>query len=256
MTAPVRVSERDLHTLLGIVSDHREDMPPHGLPWSLLHDLMSQIRCDRIALSGVDTTRQENWSCQVIPSDPNDEVTAPTYWKHYKHCEACSYPDRSGDLRSVTKVSDFYSMRQWHSTGMYADYYRPHGIEHLLRLVLPAGPGTGRTLRLGFVRGPGPEFSERDRALLALLRPHLHQAYLDAERHRRGTPPLTPRQWELLRLVAAGHTNAQIARRLDVSEGTVRIHLQNIYSRLQVPSRTAAVTKAFPDGQPFNESVA
>ena len=48
-------------------------------------------------------------------------------------------------------------------------------------------------------------------------------------------------------LVAAGHTNAQIARRLDVSEGTVRIHLQNIYARLRVSSRTAAVTKAFPD---------
>jgi DNA-binding NarL/FixJ family response regulator len=31
-----------------------------------------------------------------------------------------------------------------------------------------------------------------------------------------------------------------------VSEGTVRIHLQNIYGRLQVPSRTAAVTRAFP----------
>jgi len=73
------------------------------------------------------------------------------------------------------------------------------------------------------------------------------QAYLDAERCRRGTPALTPRHWELLRLVAAGHTNAQIARRLGVSEGTVRIHLQNIYARLQVSSRTAAVTRAFPD---------
>jgi len=51
----------------------------------------------------------------------------------------------------------------------------------------------------------------------------------------------------MLRLVAAGHTNAQIARRAGVSEGTVRIHLQNIYARLHVSSRTAAVTRAFPD---------
>jgi DNA-binding NarL/FixJ family response regulator len=47
--------------------------------------------------------------------------------------------------------------------------------------------------------------------------------------------------------VAAGHTNAQIARRLGMTEGTVRTHLENIYERLQVSSRTAAVTRAFPD---------
>jgi DNA-binding NarL/FixJ family response regulator len=55
------------------------------------------------------------------------------------------------------------------------------------------------------------------------------------------------RHWELLRLVAAGHTNAQIACRLGVSDGTVRIDLQNVYARLHVSSRTAAVTRAFPD---------
>ena len=69
----------------------------------------------------------------------------------------------------------------------------------------------------------------------------------DAERRRDDTPRLTQRQRELLCLVAAGHTNSQIARRIGVSEGTVRTHLQNIYDRLQVSSRTAAVTRAFPD---------
>jgi DNA-binding NarL/FixJ family response regulator len=105
----------------------------------------------------------------------------------------------------------------------------------------------GRYLRLVVHRGPGPDFSERDRALLVLLRPHLVQAYLDAERCRHPVPELTPRQIHLLRLLAAGHTNSQIARRLGISEGTVRTHLENIYERLGVSSRTAAVTRAFPD---------
>jgi DNA-binding CsgD family transcriptional regulator len=148
------------------------------------------------------------------------------------------------------KVEDFYSARQWHSTGMYCDLYRPRGIEHELQLSLPAVPGQtarpGRTVRLYLLRGPGPDFSERDRALLVLLRPHLHQAYLDAECRRHPIPRLTPRQWELLRLLAAGHTNTQIARRLGISEATVRTHLENIYGKLQVSSRTAAVTRAFP----------
>jgi DNA-binding CsgD family transcriptional regulator len=52
---------------------------------------------------------------------------------------------------------------------------------------------------------------------------------------------------ELLRLLAAGHTNSQIARQLGISEGTVRTHLENIYEKLGVSSRTAAVTRAFPD---------
>jgi DNA-binding CsgD family transcriptional regulator len=250
MVAPVAVSETDLHTLLGMVSDDRADLPPQGLPWSLLHDLTGQIRCDVVCFAGFDTPQETIWFAQDIPPD-DSEYDDRAFWDNYRDCEVCSYPDRTGDLRSVLKISDFYSARQRHSTGMYTNWFGPDGIEHELALALPAGPGpaTGprRTVRLLLQRGPGPDFSERDRALLALLRPHLHQAYLDAERRRCGTPLLTPRHWELLHLVAAGHTNAQIARRLGVTEGTVRIHLQNIYRRLQVSSRTAAVTRAFPD---------
>jgi DNA-binding CsgD family transcriptional regulator len=249
MTSPVTVSERDLRTLLGIVSDHRSDLPPAGLPPSLLADLRDQIRCDELQFLGQDTPRQTEWFAQYLAAGSDDAADDPDdaqlYWEIYWD-SICAYPDRTGDVRSVTTVSDFYSARQWHSTAMYSEMFRPYGIEHELLLCLPAGPL--RTVRLLLCRGPGPDFSERDRALLALLRPHLHQAYLDAERRRRPAPQLTPRHWELLRLVAAGHTNAQIARRLDVTEKTVGKHLENIYTMLQVSSRTAAVTRAFPHG--------
>jgi DNA-binding NarL/FixJ family response regulator len=99
---------------------------------------------------------------------------------------------------------------------MYCDYHRPFGIEHELQLCLAdsAGlsAGPGRHVRLYLYRGPGPDFSERDRAVLTLLRSHLHQAFLDAERRRHPVPRLTPRQKDLLHLLAAGHTNTQIAR--------------------------------------------
>ena len=96
-------------------------------------------------------------------------------------------------------------------------------------------------MRLTLIRGRGPGFSERDRAVPALLGPHLDQAYLDAEQRRHSVPG-SPRQMDLLHLVAAGHTNTQISRRLGISEGTVRTHLENIYQRLHVSRRTAAVT--------------
>jgi DNA-binding NarL/FixJ family response regulator len=127
---------------------------------------------------------------------------------------------------------------------MYSDYFGPLGIEHEIMLCLPGSPG--QTVRMVFFRGPGSDFSERDRAVLSLLRPHLHHAYLDSERRRVGVPDLTPRQWQLMRLVARGYSNAQIARRLYVSAGTVRKHLENIFERLDVTNRMAAVERAFP----------
>ena len=251
MSTPVRASDRDLRALAAIVSQDRPDLPDgDGLPPSLLGDLMGQIRCDALGLDGWDAGRQTCWFSQEIPSGDaaiDFESTDQVFWDNYWDCQPCSYAARTGDQRSVITCSDFYSARQWHSTGMYSDYLRP--FEHNLLVCLPAGPGPAvvpsRSVRLCFWRGHGRDFSDRD--LLALLRPHLHQAYLDAVRRRHGVPRLTRRHWELLRLVAAGHTNSQIARRLGVSEGTVRIHLQNIYARLQVSSRTAAVTRAFSD---------
>jgi DNA-binding CsgD family transcriptional regulator len=56
---------------------------------------------------------------------------------------------------------------------------------------------------------------------------------------------LTMREIEVLRLVATGMTNRQIAVTLIVSEHTVRRHLQNIFAKLGTPSRAAATAYAF-----------
>jgi DNA-binding CsgD family transcriptional regulator len=249
-------SDADLCQLATIVTAEREDLPAQGLPPSLLSDLMDQIRCDAVTFQGMDSTRQGYWFVQGLPDDEEldpalEQALDQAHWQHYWDCLPCSYPDRTGDLRSVVKIADFYSARQWHSTGMYADVYRPQEIKYELQLCLPEPPGPsrgpGRTVRLYFFRLSGPDFSEADRALLTLMRPHLHAAYLDAERRRAPGPGLTPRQTDLLQLVADGHTNTQIARRLGLSEGTVRTHLEHIYGRLHVSSRTAAVVHAFPD---------
>ena len=66
---------------------------------------------------------------------------------------------------------------------------------------------------------------------------------------RRGSPGasagLSPRELEVLQLVAAGQTNREIAGALTLSEHTVRRHLQNIFAKLDVPSRAAATAYAF-----------
>lgn len=55
---------------------------------------------------------------------------------------------------------------------------------------------------------------------------------------------LTAREVEVLRLVAAGQTNPQIAATLFLSEKTVARHLSNIFTKTRVTSRTAAATYA------------
>src|SRR5580692_12934831 len=174
MTAPVRASERDLRALAAIVSEDRADLPDaEGVPPSLLVDLMGQIRCDALSLDGWDSGRQMCWFRQQIPSGDAAayEALDQVYWAHYWDCQLCSYPARTGDLRSVIKVADFYSARQWHSTAMYSDHDRPLGLEHSLMVCLPrALPRTarpGQYVQLTLIRGRGePDFSERDRAVL------------------------------------------------------------------------------------------
>ena len=199
----------------------------------MLADLGELIPSDYVTFWGSEHKPDHPaWFIQQTAPDGADEEA---YWQHY---QAACYPGRGGDLRQVIRYSDFYSARQWRKSGIYRDYYQVAGVEHRLPLFLPApdrAPGNG-TLRLAFSRGPGPDFSERDRAALTLLRPHLHQAYLDAERRRHPIPQLTPRRKDLLRLLTAGHTNTQIARRPGICEGTVRTHLENIYERLHVSS--------------------
>jgi DNA-binding NarL/FixJ family response regulator len=60
--------------------------------------------------------------------------------------------------------------------------------------------------------------------------------------------PLTERETEILRLMAGGYSNKEIANSLGVAEGTVKNHVSNILSKLGVRDRTRAVLKAFEIG--------
>ena len=79
--------------------------------------------------------------------------------------------------------------------------------------------------------GAAPELARLD----ALAKPATR-----ARRHG-----LTPRELEILRLVAAGKTNKAIATELSLSERTIDRHVSNILTKLDVPSRTAAAGFAY-----------
>ena len=236
------ISGRDLDALRGLLALNVDDPGP-ALPWELMDCMRDLFHSDSMKLTRSKPALEEFVLEQALGETRFVEIGAdppdPHYWELDKSSDACNYPHRTGDIVNVTKLSDFVSDRQWQASPMNIDY--GFGRKRALMVCLPDEPG--HITRLYLWRGPGRDFDERDRLLLTLLRPHLTAAYRNAERRRRAPAALTPRQLELLQFVAQGYTNTQIGRRMRLSEGTVRTHLNHIYERLGVTSRTAAVTR-------------
>lgn len=91
-----------------------------------------------------------------------------------------------------------------------------------------------------FVRlGAAPALEYLDRLLAAESRRAAQASASGADR------PITERETQVLRLVAAGHTNRTIAHEMAISEKTVERHLGNIFAKLGVNNRTAATAHAY-----------
>jgi two-component system nitrate/nitrite response regulator NarL len=103
---------------------------------------------------------------------------------------------------------------------------------YLHKQISPAG--LLRSLR-GIVRGEAP--LARDLATLMIDAIH---GLEERERTRERAAVLSPREREVLALVARGDRNKQIAAALYISEFTVKRHMQNILQKLELPSRRAA----------------
>jgi DNA-binding NarL/FixJ family response regulator len=71
------------------------------------------------------------------------------------------------------------------------------------------------------------------------------RSFLEEPADCSATEQLSPREMEILALVAQGRANKEIASQLHISPGTVRIHLSHIYEKLHVRCRTEAAAKYF-----------
>lgn len=173
--------------------------------------------------------------------DGHDAESEEDFYDHFWAAN-CSYPDRTGDFESVTTLSDFSSVREWRRSTMYV----LQGASFDRELILPLTAPPGHSRRIRFMRVSGRDFDDTDRAVAALVRPHLvaHLHALDLS--SRGIVPLTTRQRHLMSLVADGYSNTQVARTLGISAQTVRTHLQQIYARLGVNSRSEAAALIRP----------
>jgi hypothetical protein len=158
------INDADLRRLLAVIDACRSAEAAKGLPAVVLERARALVPCVEISFLELDSARQRCYLGQgLVEGDPGEKQGLPVedpgrnfqmFWYHYWDFAPACYPDRSHDLTSITTISDFYSRRQLHNTGMYADNFGPQGIEAtaMMRLSAPAG----RSRRLIFFRGPRP----------------------------------------------------------------------------------------------------
>lgn len=170
------------------------------------------------------------------------------------------------------RITEFLSQRQWRATAVYQESHGPLGAHQQMTQVLA---NRGLRLRAVTVARASPAYTDRERAVLCVLCRHLRaavrRAYASSVAYaaqrlvptvgpvllgrtdhvlhapaavgtRAGRPQVcTPREGEVMQLVASGHTNAQVARSLGIAPATVAKHLEHVYAKLGVDNRVAAL---------------
>lgn len=154
--------------------------------------------------------------------------------------------------RAVRLTDHFPSRQAIHATRHYQENLRPLGMEFELTLLMD----TPLSQRLGIsVARSKTDFTDDETELFSRLGPHLKRAFHHAQtlaqlraaadaRQPQAAAwrqiDLTPKESEVLRWIATGRTNREIAKLMEVSPATVKTHLEHVYQKLGVSSRAAA----------------
>jgi DNA-binding CsgD family transcriptional regulator len=165
------------------------------------------------------------------------------------------------------RFSDVATPDELHALALYREFYGPIGLEHQIAFTLPHEPD--RLLGVAMSRA-GRDYSDAERDLLNRARPFLIQSYrnaiecsaLRADLGRRAfshalvvgesrlsdalaARGLTEREADVLRGIATGRSSMAIGDALGIAERTVNKHLEHIYRKLAVHSRSEAATLAW-----------
>lgn len=245
-----RLSRSDLQAILGFLELAYGAASEEAFPPAVLESLTRLVPCDEVSFTELDRVRKKVIRGVAYRKDgPASGPGMETFWRLVHQHPLCAQTVAS--RFDALKISDFVTSRQLRNREIYGEWFRPWETEHELEAAIPSPLWHTKTLVFGRMRARS-DFDERDRSVVNLLQPHLIQLYRNATLRRRfaggcgegvKAAVLTDREREVLMLVREGKTNSQIARELWIAHGTVRKHLEHIYRKLGVQSRTAALAR-------------
>ena len=152
-------------------------------------------------------------------------------------------PEWKGWLITVRAAQALVASDQEEALGFLAEALRAGEPEGWIRSLVDMGPRLAPLLRKAVSQEVCPNYAAK---LLTIMEAEQRRK-ADTGKSSRPSPiyaVLTERELEVLRLVEAGLSNRQIAGRLFISLGTVKVHLHNISEKLNTTSRTGAVARA------------
>jgi DNA-binding CsgD family transcriptional regulator len=183
------------------------------------------------------------WDALHDPPEAEPDGDADRCYWTYRHQQPVGRYRRRTRDHGALRLSDAAPARAFRATELYNLFYRPLGIQHQLSIALKLSPtwvvviGCNRSAR---------DFTLRDRSLLGVLHPHVVAAYRRARWAASAElidHALTDRELQVVAWVATGKTNAEIAQRLYLSPRTVQKHLEHVYEKLGVRTRTEAAAR-------------
>jgi DNA-binding CsgD family transcriptional regulator len=254
LMAAISVSAQDLSRLRDVLDVTRPEhaMPPEQAMFEVMRLVRELVGCDSAQFHEQDAQDLSTSYLQYVDDDEayvaspeqlaaEDDEPGVDFFKERWWTSPCSLIERTG-MPVVSSTRSWHSERTWAQSPVHLEYLT---FDDEIFMGFPTS--TFRSLRILLPREQGSPFEERELTLMELLLPHL-QPLMRAVVEEAGLEPdpmLTARQREILGLVRLGMPNKRIGRILGISEGTVRKHLENVFERLGVQSRTAAVGVAF-----------
>jgi DNA-binding CsgD family transcriptional regulator len=178
-----------------------------------------------------DTTK--NWAATTYPSSWQEIYQAKGYLSRNpvrQRTKISSVPFLLSSLEKELPKRDRELFVDCRACGMRDGY------------VVPVHGAWGQAVAIGFACQSLDAIANPGRTALQLLAYKLH--HLFDQMHPQAEVRITRRERQVLQLLAQGRQNPEIADKLNVSDHSVEWHLRNIYRKLSVNNRTAAVVKA------------